>query len=93
MPKGKEGFPHQQQLQRFPRGILECNHQRQDGTRAIGQGCPHPRWGLHEVEGPEGRIICHEHLLALGGGVGPMGMRNSSGDAVDKEVGPLDIFV
>ncbi len=45
------------------------------------------------MEGPEGRVICHEHLLALRRGVRPMGRRNSGGDAVDKEAGPLDIFM
>jgi len=44
------------------------------------------------VEGPEGRVICQEHLLTLRGGVGSMGRGNSSGDAIDKEVRPLDIF-
>jgi len=44
------------------------------------------------VEGLEGRVTCHEHLLALRRGVGPMGRGSSGGDAVDKKVGPLNIF-
>ncbi len=44
------------------------------------------------MEGPEGRVICQECLLALRRGVWPMGRGNSSGDAIDKEVRPLDIF-
>ncbi len=39
------------------------------------------------MEGPEGRVICHECLLALRRGVGPAGRGNSGGDAIDKEVG------
>jgi len=45
-----------------------------------------------EAEGLEGRVICHECLLALRRGVGPAGGGNSGGDAVDQEVGPFDIF-
>src|SRR6266702_623988 len=53
---------------------------------------PHPRWGLREAEGPEGRVVCHERLMALRRGVGPAGRGSSSGDAVDKKPGPLDVF-
>ena len=45
------------------------------------------------MEGLEGRVTCHEHLLALRRGVGPMGRGSSGGDAIDKEVGPLDIVM